>query len=110
MNIKPYISYLIFVTILVLGILYLYWSDIQPKHYSETEAEPNNEYPEEEGISSSWTSSHKLLAETPSKTGNQEKLSGDWLCRLSSQGREIQLVRPISSEITAEGSSFAEVG
>ena len=106
-QVSEYIAYMTFITILLVGILYLYWLD-------ETETQSEEE---EGGLGLNWIPFHKLIDDTEKKdksfnsenSTNMDVHDGDWLCKVDHSGKEIELVKPIEHYVSSGGSQFASL-
>ncbi len=105
MGTSEYVSYMTFISILLVGILYLYWLD---------ESEISSE--EESGMDLNWIPFHKLVedsekrlvsSEAEAETTTDRVTDGNWLCKVDQSGKEIELVKPIEHYVSSGGSQFA---
>ncbi len=115
-----FISYIIFLFILFVVILYVYWIDEDYyKQHSKivSESKEGEEEGQEEGEEEGQEEEtlHSIIQHnTPSITRKainkvKNNLDGDWLCHIDNNGKHIELVKPIEHYMGSRGSQFARI-
>ena len=94
MGLKNYISYIIFITLLIIAFIYLYWFDNLDKHDNSNINELDNKIIDNE-----------TDMEIYNKMENKEIANNNY----SKNKRNINMVSPIESNISYGGSKFVNL-